>query len=172
MNTLQLLIEYCRNFKKQYNVADSNKNVWSNTIVLRFFPNDRFQWIGGLKILSSFEIYLIIWPPYFVRRFLRTTMKSSWTLSQISKGKVFSFLHLCSYVYISCKVNVIEGWLFFGFDNAFTFALYSRMFPPFPIYTPSVAFFNGGYNFSLRRLLSKSITLPHPFFRCSLILIF
>jgi hypothetical protein len=24
----------------------------------------------------------------------------------------------------------------------------------------------------LRRLLSKSITLPHPFFRCSLILIF
>jgi hypothetical protein len=43
------------------------------------------------------------------------------------------------------------------------------MFPPFARYTPSIAFFNGGYNFNLRRFLSESIALSHHFFWCSLI---
>jgi len=43
------------------------------------------------------------------------------------------------------------------------------MFPPFARYTPSIAFLNGGYNFSLRGFLLESITLSHPFFWCSLI---
>ncbi len=90
-------------------------------------------------------------------------MNSSWTSLQISKGGVFS-LCLCSNVYTECKVNVVEGILFMGFDNAFAFTLYSKMFPPFAKYTPSTAFLNVGYNFSLRGFLSKSTTLSHPSF--------
>ncbi len=85
---------------------------------------------------------------------------------------VFSFLLLCSNFYIGYKANVVEGRLLLGFDNAFVFALYSRKFSPFTRYTPFVVFLNGRYNFVLRGFLSESTTLSHPFFRCSLILIF
>jgi hypothetical protein len=83
--------------------------------------------------------------------FLYTTTIFSWTSLQISKGGVFSFLHLCSNVYTPYKVNVVERWLFFGFNNAFAFTLYSKMFPPFVRCTPSIVFLNGGYNFNLKR---------------------
>jgi hypothetical protein len=116
------------------------------------------------KILYSFKICLIAWPPCFMRRFLWTRMNSSWTSSQISKGGVFSFLRLCLNVCINYKINVVKGWLFLGFDNAFTFILYSRMFPSFTRYTPFATFLNGGYNFNLKIFLSKSTTLSHPFF--------
>ncbi len=138
---------------------------------------DFFQVISSnevrcLRTFFGFETCLIAWPPCFVGHFLQTTMNSFWTSSQISKGGVFSFLCLCSNACISYKVNVVEGWLLLGFNNAFAFALYSRMFPPFTRYTPSTAFFNGGYNFSLKGFPSKSIVLSHPFFWWSLILIF
>jgi hypothetical protein len=63
---------------------------------------------------------------------------------------------LCSDIYIGYKVNVIKRQLLLNFDNAFAFTLYSRMFPPFTRYTPSTAFLNGGYNFSLRRFYRNS----------------
>ncbi len=125
-----------------------------------------------LNILSNFETCLISWHPCVVKHFLWTTMNSSGILSWISKGGVFSFLHLCSYVYISYKTNVVEGQLLFGFNNAFTFALYLKMFPPCTRWTPSFTFLIGGYNFSLKAFLLESTTLSHPFFRCSLIFIF
>ncbi len=111
-----------------------------------------------LKILSSFETCLTTWPPCFVRRLLRTRTKSSWTSSWISKGGVFSFLCLSSNFFTCYKVNVVEGQLFFCFNNAFTFSLHSKMFPPFARYTPSTAFLNGGYNFNLKGFLAESPT--------------
>jgi hypothetical protein len=89
-----------------------------------------------------------------------------------SKCEFFSFLHLCLDFCIRCKTNVIKGWLFLDFDNAFAFALYSRMFPPFAKYAPCSVFLNGGYNFNLKGFLSEFTTLSHPFFQCSLIRIF
>jgi hypothetical protein len=83
-----------------------------------------------LKILSSFETCLTTWPPCFVRHLLWTRTKYFWALSQISKGEVFSFLHLCSNFYTSCKPNLVEGWLFLGFNNAFAFTLYLECFHP------------------------------------------
>jgi hypothetical protein len=128
--------------------------------------------MGRSIILSSFQICLASWPPCFVKCFLWTTMNSSWITSQIPKGGVFSFFYLCSNACIPYKVNVVKGRLLHGLDNTFAFAIYSRMFPPFARCTPLVAFFNGGYNFSLRGFPLESATLSHPFFRCSLILIF
>ncbi len=128
-----------------------------------------FSWVIGfggvvhLRILFGFKICLIAWPPCFMKCFLWTTTKSFWTLSWTSKGKVFSFLHLCSDVYSGYKINVIEGQLLLGFD-AFTFALCSWMFPPFTRYTPSIVFFNGGYNFSVKGYFLKSTALSYPFF--------
>jgi hypothetical protein len=148
------------------------EKVWSNTIVLWFFSSDRFRWNEVLRIHYGFETRLIAWPLCFVRHFLWTTVNSSWTLSQISKGGVFSFLCLCSNVYIAYKTNVVEGWLLLGFNNAFAFALYSRMFPPFARCTSSITFLSGGYNFNLRGFPLKFTALSHPFFWCSLILIF
>jgi len=87
----------------------------------------------------------------------------------MNQGRVFSFLCLCLNFCIGCKTNVVEGQFLLGFHNAFAFTLYSKMFPPFIRHTLFVAFFNGGYNFSLRRFLSESTTLSHPFFQCSLI---
>ncbi len=150
----------CWNLRKQHNVTDSNKKgvIQYHCVMI---SSDKSK---HSRILYGFKTCLIVWPPCFVRHFLQTTMKSFWTLLQISKGEVFSFLRLCLYVCTSFKVNVIEGRLFLGFDNALTFALYSKMFPPFTIYTPFATFLNGGYNFSLKGFLSKSITLSHPFF--------
>jgi hypothetical protein len=88
-------------------------------------------------------------------------------LSWTSKGRVFSFLCLCSDICIGYKIIVVEGRPLLGFNNAFTFALCSIMFPPFARYTPFVVFHNGEYNFSLKGFLSESIALSHPFFRCS-----
>ncbi len=88
------------------------------------------------KILSHFKTCLIVWLPCFVRHFLHAKTNSSWTLLQISKGGVSSFLRLCLNICTSCKTNVVKGWLFFGFENAFAFVLYFRTFPPFAIYTP------------------------------------
>jgi hypothetical protein len=143
--------------------------VWSNTIVLQFF-----QMIGLVhsRILFSFKTCLIAWLAYFVRHLLQTRTKSSWISSTISKGGVFSFSFLCSNFYTSCKANVVEGRLFIGFDNAFVFALYSIMFPPFTRYTPFAMLLNGEYNFGLKGFLLESTTLSHPFFQCSLIIIF
>ncbi len=119
------------NLRKHYNVADSNGK--------RCDPIPLccdFSWVIGfnetmrLRIFSSFETYLITWPPCSVRRFLHITTKSSWTSLQIFKGGVFSFLRLCSNFYTSCKANVVEGRMLFGFNNAFAFALYSKCFHP------------------------------------------
>jgi hypothetical protein len=35
---------------------------------------------------------------------------------------------LCSNLCTNCKTNVVEGWMFFGFNNAFAFTLYSKIF--------------------------------------------
>ncbi len=131
-----------------------------------------FDEVVCLRIFYGFKTCLIAWRPHFMKPFLHTRTKSSWTSSQISKGGVFSFLHLCLNLCIGYKVNVVERGLLLGFSNAFAFVLYSRMFAPFTRYTPSVAFFNGGYNYNLRGFLLESTTLSHPFFWCSLIYIF
>jgi hypothetical protein len=111
-----------------------------------------------LRILFGFKTCLTTWPPCFMRHFLQTRTKSSWTLSRISKGEVFSFFHLCSNLCTSCKANVIKGRLLLGFDNAFTFVLYLKMFQPF------VVFLNGGYNFNLRGIPLESTTFHTPSF--------
>jgi hypothetical protein len=73
---------------------------------------------------------------------------TSW--SKLSKGGVLSFFRLCCKVSPPYKASVEEGQLCFILGNAFAFAQYSKMFPPFTRYTPSFAFHNGGYNFKVR----------------------
>jgi hypothetical protein len=79
---------------------------------------------------------------------------------------------LCCKVYISYKTQCSEGWLCLGFDNAFTCAQYSQMLSPFTICMPSIAVFSGGYNLRVRKFPLAFTIFLHPFFQCSLILIF
>jgi hypothetical protein len=69
---------------------------------------------------------------------------------------------LCCKISLTYKASVEEGQLCLILGNAFVFAQYSKMFPPFARYTPFVAFCNGEYNFKVRLFLSKY------FFLCTL----
>ncbi len=120
--------------------------------------------------LFIFKTCLISWP--LINCLLWTMMNSSKTSSRISKGDIFSFFCLCSKVYTPFKANINKGWSCLRFDNAFTFAVYSKKFTPFTRCTPLTTFLNGGYNLSLKGFLLESATLSHPFFLFSLICIF
>jgi len=118
-------------------------------------------------------IFDVVWPIGFTNHFLRfiTIFFYGVTLqSKFSKGGVLSFFRLCCKVSRPCKASVEEGRICLILCNVF-FAQYSKMFPPFVRYTPSIAFHNGGYNFKVRGFPSKSTAFSHPFFWCSLILI-
>jgi hypothetical protein len=122
--------------------------------------------VGCSCILSIFGTCLTT---CLVSHFLWTTTNSLGTLLQISKGGVFSFFHLCSYICTPFQINVDERRLILDFDNAFAFTLYSKIFLPFAKCTPFVAFLNGEYNLNLKGFHSKYTTLSHPFILCSLI---
>jgi len=83
-------------------------------------------------------------------RFITISFFGAISWSKLSKGSVLSFFRLCCKVFPPCKASVEEGQLCFILGNAFAFAQYSKMFPPFATYTPFVAFHNGGYNFKVK----------------------
>lgn len=114
----------------------------------KFSQGISFGEVGCSCILSIFGTYLTA---CLVSHFLRTTTNFLGTLLQISKGEVFSFFHLCSYICIPFKINVDEGRLILDFDNAFAFTLYSKIFSPFAKCTPFVTFLNGAYNLKFKR---------------------
>jgi len=85
----------------------------------------------------------LVWLAWFMNCFLWFIIifffaATSW--SKLSKGGVSSFFCLCCKVSPPCKANVEEGQLCFILGNAFAFAWYSKMFPPFARYSPMLCF--------------------------------
>ncbi len=120
--------------------------------------------MGSSSIFSSFEICLVSWPPCFMKHFFSNNNKFFLNFITNLQGQGFLLFVFVSDVYIPHKANVVEGQLSLGFNNAFAFTLYFKMFPPFVRCTPFIMFLNGGYNFSLRGFLLESIVLSLPFF--------
>jgi hypothetical protein len=125
------------------------------------------------KFIIVFESsFNVVWPIGFMNHFLwfiTISFFGATLRSKLSKGGVFSFFRLCCKVFPPYKVSVEEGQLCLILGNAFAFAQYSKMFPPFARYTTFVEFHNGGYNFKVKKFPLKSNAFPLPF---SLILIF
>ncbi len=95
----------------------------------------------------------VVWRVGFMNQFvcfITISFFGATSWSKLSKGGVLSFFRLCCKVSPPYKASVEEGQLCFILGNAFAFAQYSKMFPPFTRYTPSFAFHNGGYNFKVR----------------------
>jgi hypothetical protein len=128
--TISIIIE-------NFDSCDFTKNIWTSFsfkwIYICWKKNDWkviFIWKMIRIMLKAFvSKYIYIFIKILDENFKNYTPNIPKYI--ISKGGVFSFFHLCCNTSAFYKVTINKGWLCLGLNNAFAFAQYSKMFPPF-----------------------------------------